>query len=196
MLELCGPFSALVLLIFLFPIAAKFLIKLHQIVRRHDLNISTEVHGCAHKQEGEVKKCRCWAKGLPFHLESQLFIWALLIRFIYTFDWTWNNFGSGLTCSDGHESAEPRLIPLKHGITYGINGSCCYVSIYLPGLRVTRAGAIISSVRVLYFFLCQLRALSISQASLGEMRFSPLLKRLWSFCCRVIFFFFMRVWWY
>lgn len=114
-------------------------------------------------------------------MESQLFIRALLITFICAFELTWNNFGSGLTCSDGHESAQPRLTPLKHDITYGINGSCCYVSIYLPGLRVTGAGVIISSVRVLYFFLCQLRALSTSQASLGEIRFSPLLKRLCSF---------------
>lgn len=122
-------------------------------------------------------------------MESQLFIRALLITFICAFELTWNNFGSGLTCSDGHESAQPRLTPLKHDITYGINGSCCYVSIYLPGLRVTGAGVIISSVRVLYFFLCQLRALSTSQASLGEIRFSPLLKRLCSFFAVMLSFF-------
>lgn len=50
------------------------------------------------------------------------------------------------------------------------------ISIYLPGLRVTRWCAIIKSVGLQCFLVCLLRALGISQASLDEIRFLPLLK--------------------
>lgn len=147
------------------------------------VNLSTEAqtHTHTYRHTGrESEETQVLSKDSHIPAGEPTFIWAPFIRFICSFELSWNNFSSRLTCSGSHASSEARLIPSQHGITYGINGSCCHVSIYLPGLRVTSAGAIISPVRLQYFFLCQLRALGISQASLDEIRFLPLLKRLFA----------------
>lgn len=151
------------------------------------MSLSTKAHTHYRHAWRESKETQVLSKKSHIPAGNPTFIWEPFIRLICSFKLTWNNFGSRLTCSDSHASAETRLIPSQHGITYGINGSHYRVSIYLPGLRVTRADAIISPVRVLYFFLCQLRALGTSQMSLDEIRFYHFWKRLFSFAVTLFF---------